>query len=449
MDIIYPEIPVESSSYFTASTAAGLLDIRAHNMFTLPWQYLKWAGYLCINKKYARRFSVERFISKVISKYSLISGKFNSIVIGPGSGGISHIGTALNSPTLPVQTMFFQIKSMHPDNVEGYAKYASELGREILKNNRNIEILIHQDPIHDRDIVKWLLLNRIKFKQLPETYKMFIKDRLEENGTVLFIYDSFPWYWYELDEDIWFQLGGYGDVTFEEYSRGSLRVREWMEKIGAKRTYGWSMDFKKKKREESEWGTPREFFDSAQDELESMGVNWVEIEVKHPSELGLLGTLMWIKRNEKDGKSYGYIVENFWVHSTSAAADSRYIPYWAPFSDIQSIKYCEEHLSKVVESYDIEKRAILGRAPAYGPDIGGISQWKEAMENIFEKVELKGHISDNIYFIKPNEAILANVGYIEEMYRWAKNINIRSKGQLSIDEVLETAKDAGLKVKGG
>ena len=458
MKTIYPSVSVESSSFFTSSVAAALANIRAQSRYKYLWQYLNPSPHIIYRRKTANIINVENLANNTIKAYDILKNKkFDSIIIGPGSGGLADIANAMNSPMLPVHTMVIEMRifnPIRPDDIQRYAKGGSELGKIILKNNKNIDIVIHDDVIHDRTMIRWHLINRIKFKKLPKAYDFFIKKFLKKNGTIIFIENTQSWKQYRINKNIWFQLGGYGGIKFEEYINGSERIDKWLKKSIQRHRGGWSLDYPVKEMPESEWGTPIGLGEDIKDYCKKNKLKFIKIQTDHITNLSLLSSYLWYERNKKDGYSNGYSIGTFWAHSPTASALSRYIPYWAPWPDELTLNIVNNHLKKMLTDFDVPKKAIFARHGAIGPDIVGIRGWKNMLRNHFNKkdIELHGSLTNLVYNgIKKRVHSLATLNsiesYIKNITIQAKRVNNKSNPSLTTNDLINIARKTGLKIK--
>jgi len=454
MKTIYPSICVESSSFFTSSVAAALVNIRAQSRYRYLWHYFKPSPHVIYRRKTANTINVENLANNVIKAYDVLENKkFDSIIIGPGSGATADIANAMNAPLLPVHTMVIELRLFNPikpDDIKKYLREGSELAKIILKNNKNIDIVIHDDVIHDRTMVKRYLINRIKFKKLPKAYDSFIRKFLKKNGTIIFIENTQSWKQYKINKNIWFQLGGYGGIEFEEYVNGSERINNWLRKSIQRHRGGWSLNYSVEQRPESEWGTPRGLDMDIKDYCRKNKLRFIKIKTKHITNLSLLSAYLWYERNKKDGKSNGYSIGTFWAHSPTASALSRYIPYWAPWPDESTLRIADSHLNKMINDFDVPKKVIFARHGAIGPDIVGIRGWKIMLRKHFDKknIKLHGSLTNLVYNrIKRRVHSLATLNsiesYIKNITTWAKKLDKKSKDSLTINDLIRIARKLG------
>ncbi|MDD5086446.1 MAG: hypothetical protein PHV16_01710 [Candidatus Nanoarchaeia archaeon] len=457
MKTIYPRIAIESSSFFTTAVAAALADIRAQSTYKYLWHYLKPSPHIFYTEKMGEKADVNKLAENVIECYDILGDKkFDYIIIGPGSGGAADLANAMNAPLLPVHTMVIELRlfnPIQPDDIERYVKEGTNLAERILKKNKDIDIVIHDDVVHDRSTIKWYLINRIKFKKLPDVYNKFIKRFLKKDGTIIFIDNKEKWEQYNIKKNIRFQLGGYGGINFKEYIKGSKRIDEWLKKSNQPHRGGWKLNYKTEKRPESEWGTPVGLDKNTKDYCKKNNIKFIEIETKNINEISLLSAYLWHERNRKGKGSKGYSIGTFWAHSPTASALSRHIPYWVPWPDEKTIKITDNHFRKMINDFDVPKKMIFARYGAIGPDIVGIQGWEDMLKKYFkeENIKLHGSLTNLVYNgLKKKVHSLATLKsietYIKNITTWAKTMNSKSKPSLNADDLISISKKLKLKV---
>jgi len=436
MKNLYPTLPFESSCFFATAAAASLVRARA-TIHRYPASYIKPSPFVLLRKSSVAKANVEKLMSRVLGVYDALGNeKFDFLVIGSGSGASANFCGAMHAPLLPVHTMVVKLQRMDPDDMQRYADETVKHAKTVVKNNDGIEVVIHQDPIHDRPFVSNFLIIRMKFTKLLGVYKSFIEARLKKGGTLVFLRCSYPWKWYKLADKIWFQLGGYGDIGYEEYANGSDRIDRWLERVGEKHHGGWGMQLETETKEESEWGTNMGIEEDAKRFCEENGYNFMSFDFKHPCDCSLLASYLW---NEKNERSRGFMLDTFWTFSPTAAKISRYIPYWAPWPDEGTLKVVDAHVEKLKE-LDAPEKVIFGRHPAFGPDIAGISTWKKMLERHFDEVKLCGHLSDDVDSVGIIEGAGAITDYIKKTTKWAEKVNGESGKVLTLDDLKAAAK---------
>jgi len=453
---IYPRISVESSSFFVTTTAAGLMNIRAQSSQRNILRYLGLSNFDFFSVERAENVRVDEQVKMMLHPYTRIKDrKFKRVLVGAGSGATAHIANCLDCPMLPSHTMVAKnlIIPMNPDNKEDYLKLAVRIAQLILAHNKGIEIIIHYDPIHDRLWLERYVINRIKFLEVNQAYRDFFEERIEKEGDIIFVYNSQKFDYYKIADNIFLQLGGYGGISQQEYENGSETIDSWLEKSHSSKRGGWKFDYEKTSNEESEWGTRKEFCNNVREYCKEKGYNFIEVNINHIMEASLLAACLWHLRNNKDGRSNGFLIETSWAHSPTAAAMSRYVPYWIPWADYSSMAIADAHLKQLTK-LDIPRVAKFARYAELGPDIAGMKEWASVLGKYFgENIECFGDRTEINYPSgrRDIELFITRLfeipGFIESVTEWAEQINAKSSAEVSTQEFTVTAKKLGLNVK--
>ncbi|MCR4392085.1 MAG: hypothetical protein NUV94_04750 [Candidatus Acetothermia bacterium] len=105
---------------------------------------------------------------------------------------------------------------MDPDDLGTYLSTAhGAMG--YLRPDGRFELIVHCDPIHDRDLVAHACLIRVQLLALPEAYRKFIRNHLAPGGTLILAEGTYPWPQVALAPGVWLQVGGLGGISPEEY----------------------------------------------------------------------------------------------------------------------------------------------------------------------------------------------------------------------------------------
>src|SRR5690606_19361875 len=94
---------------------------------------------------------------------------------------------------------------------------------------------------------------RVKQLLLDDHYKKFMLQNLEENATIYIVDCRKSWPVTKVDERHYFQFGGLGGNTIEEYQNGSKRIEDYLKQEGSKFTK-WITPPVDKLMPEAEWG---------------------------------------------------------------------------------------------------------------------------------------------------------------------------------------------------
>ncbi|MEM2121038.1 MAG: hypothetical protein QXU20_00030 [Candidatus Woesearchaeota archaeon] len=440
--VLYPKIPVESSSFFFESCIANQFKDKASPIPRIASSFLP-GDFLYYSNSRISKISIEKLSKKMLSDINFLKQKrFDYLLIGPGSGALADISSTLNTIFLPTHTTLIKatLKFMKIDNIRDYMNTCEKIGKLILKKNKNIDIVLHYDPIHDRALLKHYLVFRTKFLEINNTYSTIINDFLNKEGTIIYFENKQPWPWHFICENVWLQLGGYGGLSFEEYQGVSERLSTIVDKVV------WRLSSEKRLKYDSEWGSSKEFGDSIRDFCNNNGYNFYRITSKHIMELSLFSSMLFY--NAFKPKLNGFLIENFWAYSATAAQLSRMLPYWIPWPDTISTYKAHSHLKKLLR-LDIPKTARIGRFSALGPDILSVEQWNNTFKNIFDRTQFYGAVGDvgfkGLMALKHSFYNLLRVpNFVDYIYKLSMIINSPEKNPITKEEILKTAKKSGL-----
>ena len=189
--------------------------------------------------------------------------RYDAVVLGDPSGGTAHLAALLGAPLLPPCYLLGARHRIDPDDIDAYIATARK-ALQGMRRRKDIEVIVHYDPLHDRDLVANASLFRIRALDLPEAYRRFLERYLRPGGTILIAEDTYTWPQAELFPGVWLQIGGLGDVSPEEYLRRFSPPGDTV----------W--------RRESEWGTPEGFVLAAEEFAREKGFKVLRLAFSHP-----------------------------------------------------------------------------------------------------------------------------------------------------------------------
>lgn len=419
------------------------------------------------------KLNIEREAQKIIIKYEKILGprKFDYIVVGAPSGGISHFSMAINAPYLPchfLKTPIYRrnwwLRSNDPDDIKKYFKRSMEIINAIWKINKDCEIIIHYDPIHDRWIVSNGNTLRFKFQALPQAYKQFIRNHLNKDGTIIFTNVQQLWGQYIIRDRLFFQVGGANGYSYKDFIQGSSNIDLWLQENKSKHRGGWDLNqynlgtFEIQERPESEWGNPLELKNSTEEFCVNEGFNYLCISTNNYNLSGLLGTYAFYRKFRKSNHlPRGFGIEIYVTGLNSAISRSHYLPIWLVFTPKGSLGYLERFLIQLNKDLpDVPSNFLLVPFPAgfktqkpHWPDSVLLSDWKKTIQNNVKELKMlqvlgykKGEIKTGILgqaFKMPK--------IFEEAYNWGRKFSLEKTENLDIEDIKWVINKSGLKIE--
>jgi len=295
-----------------------------------------------------------------LHREALAGKKVDRLFLGASNGGSLCLADIMHTPILGSGLNILVARRSDPDDVEGFIEFGRGLAESFLANNRHVEAVIHVDPIHDRTNLPEVLHFRVKF-WLPEAYRAFIRDHLNEGGDLVLFDVQEPWLHYKLDERLYYQAGGLDDVTPEEFAFGSKRIDEWLEEMGASHRGGWGIEGEKPfKRFDDEFGSSPEMASEMKEFSEEEGYNFVQIKARRCHDLSALCTYLIHKAMmEKKIKPRGVLLEQYTQCVPLAVRRLALLPFWAISGFRASFNDTRKMLDVVFDEYLDEAQELI------------------------------------------------------------------------------------------
>ena len=276
-----------------------------------------------------------------LEDYANLEGRYPAVVLGVGMGGATaHLSLALNAPFLP-QAFVMTLKNGSVDgNVHRYVNLSKDLARKITYANPELMSIQHYDPIHDGWLVRSVNHLRLKLTGLPEGYKQFIRSKLNPSGEVIYLEGQANWLRYRLGEKNVFQVGGWGDISAEEFLNGSERIKRYCAQERLTQTDWRLEEYPLEEGRESEWGSEAGLKESLQSFCEQEGYRFVCISFDDPNDFSRLAFTALDKQFKMNGVDpSGTIIEMFSQYDPAAPMRYGLLPIWLIFNTNDSLRY--------------------------------------------------------------------------------------------------------------
>lgn len=312
--------------------------------------------------------------------YFDLEGPFDTIIIGAALGGAAaHIAAILGAPFLPQPFVLGFQGGSASDSIDEHCARAIQLVDPILKNNADIQIISHFDPVHDGWLTRWMNHVRIKLLRIPPAYQEFIQQNLKPGGTILYLNCQAEWLQYELGERHKYQVGGWGGIPAEEFYQGSERIDDGMKSIGSDHRGGWQLEgFKLETAFESEWGSVPGLLQSTQEFAERNGICFECIQFKHPHDYSRLAFKAHQEIYARWGVSpQGVLVEMFTQYDPVTVLRGGLLPLWLIFNTNDSLAFLKEHAADFPAARPVLFSALTTFSRT--PDLVPWSKWSAAL----------------------------------------------------------------------
>ena len=358
------ESPESSSPLVTRAVAAGLKGYAFIPYQIAPWQRTalhalarfpaktsrfvisRFESFSGLDPKKLHGLSIDTLAEERIADYRNLNSQFPAITVGAALGGASaFLSLALHGPFLPQAFVVTLKGGSISGESDTYFQRAASLAKELAEQNPTVMTIQHYDPIHDEWMTRRVNHLRFKLLDLPESYKRFIRKRLQSGGTVCFLDCQARWLRFRVGKRSVFQVGGWGDISAEEYLEGSKRIHEYARRTGLKTT-SWRLDgFPIEHGPESEWGTEPGLGEAIKTFCEQEGYRFICIQLPEPHEFSRLAFNSMQALLEQEGsQASGVLIEMFSQFDPISCLHSGLLPLWLVFNTWDSLSFLKSML---------------------------------------------------------------------------------------------------------
>jgi hypothetical protein len=394
------ESPDSASPIVTRAVAAGLSGEISTTYSIQSWQrpVLRALGFF---PQSVARYSISRFqalggldpqrlvgisLNQVIhgrlEDYAGLHEQFDTITIGAALGGASaHLALSLHSLFLPVAFVFTLKGGATDGNARAYYQRSADMASEIAKHNPEIVTIQHFDPVHDGWLTKYVNHLRVKLVNIPSAYTEFIQGKLKPGGTICYLDCGAQWLRYRVGERSYFQVGGWGDITAQEFLEGSPRIDRYRREANLEHE-NWQLDgFNIETGAESEWGCENQLGEALQDFCKQYGYRFVRISLPEPQDYSRLAFHAVARQLRLEGRQpTGVLVEMFTQFDASSVVLSGLLPVWLIYNTWDSLAYLKE----MVVNFPSGKPVFFSPLGTYSmtPDIVPWKNWESLFQGL-------------------------------------------------------------------
>jgi hypothetical protein len=356
------ESPESSSPIVTRSVAAGLHNEYC-NIYPLPgWQRIileilgrlpqeatriaihRFEALAGIDPTSVASITVEDLAMERLNDYMGMEGPFPVVVAGSALGGASaHLALMLGGPFLP-QAFVVTLRGGAPrGDVKQYLKLSADLALNIARRNPSLVTIQHFDPVHDGWLTRSVNHLRFKLIDLPNSYRTFLKRALAKDGAIVYLDCRAQWLRYRLDERSFFQVGGWGAISAQEYLTGSDRLDLFARSAGLQ-SHAWALaDYPLDRGPESEWGNEAGLGEALQIFCQENGYRFIPISLLEPHDFSRLAFRAAAQTLAQAGlEPEGVVIEMFTQFDATAVQRSNLLPIWLVFNTRDSLLFLED-----------------------------------------------------------------------------------------------------------
>lgn len=274
---------------------------------------------------------------------------YPGVMIGSANGAAVYLSTALGMPWLP-QTFLIPIGrsggALHPDELKKDIAMTRESARRLLENNPDLQVNQMHDPVQDRLMVERMAYFRVKRIGLGETFTRFLETRLPRGATILVLDCQYQWPMAKLGDRHYFQLGGFGGISAQEYLKGGARVSRFL-RAQHSPVRRWDPPKITGYRPEAEWGFEPALLEGIRKIARKRGYRIKRLIIKDPEDMSpmVADLYRWwyrqrgIPDNRLLAESF-ILLEPYWCLRTGS------VPFWLTFNTLSSADRLEKYLNK-------------------------------------------------------------------------------------------------------
>lgn len=249
-------------------------------------------------------------------------------------------------------------------------------GQRFLAANPGMALHHMHDPVQDRLMIAGMAYFRVKFRQLPEPYRVFLAECLEPGGTVVVVDCTRKWPVTTVGDRHVFQFGVLGGATEREFQHGSSRVVEFLRRQGARRDR-WLPPIADQESPEAEWGFAEPLAAGIDAVATELGLKVERLRFGEPEDASpLIAELFRHWYTDQGLPSSRLIVSSFLLMDPMLTIRTRSVPYWALFGTQPSLDRLTGYLSGASAYDDIRLTVFPHGARSIG--LPSAEQWRAA-----------------------------------------------------------------------
>ncbi len=336
---------------FAGAGKAPNSELAARVVNALPWQlqrfiYVKGSAVEAIRPDKLGDVQAEEFARWVTGLYP--KKQYPAILIGSAGGATVHLAAAMGIPWLP-QTFLIPVQNAEHLSVDEpiqRMEWAGKVAKPLLDNNPQLQLHHMMDPNQDRPMLEAISYFRSKILQLGPAYEAFLREHLAPDGVIFVVECGKPWPTTRVDSRHYFQFGGLGGNSWEEYAHGGPRVAEFLERSGS-RYKQWQAPTPDGERPESEWGFAPQLGEDIARFARQHGFRVQRVVYREPEDASpfVADLHRWWYRQRgmaADRLLMGmfFLFEPYWTLRTGS------VPFWLAFNAQPSLDFVGDYLQK-------------------------------------------------------------------------------------------------------
>jgi hypothetical protein len=336
-----------------------------------------WAGWWNASpQKVVNDVRAETMSRWVLSQYP--RRRYPAAMIGSCNGAMTYLSAALGIPWLPQTLLVCLQHPTDPDQPHQAMEWAREPVKRLLYHNPDLKVYQLHDPNQDRVKVPRVIYFRLKRTRLGETYKQFLRENLQPGATLFTLDCQYKWLSTQVDDRHFFQFGGTGHLTPEDYFDHSPQIAEFLQRNHSTQQY-WNPPAADGWFPESEWGYDPDLSQDIEQFAQENGFRVQKIEFYHPQDLSpMVAELYRWWYRERGMPDDRLFAQSFVYLQPWWTLRFGFVPFWTVFNDQTSANKLREYLDTSSPYASIYANLFSNGIHALG--VAPIEQWRSILE---------------------------------------------------------------------
>lgn len=339
----------------------------------------------------------------VVSQYP--RQQYPAMMIGSSNGAAIHLCAALGIPWLPQTLLVCMKHRTDPDAPKQALEWGKPLADRLLKNNPDLDIYQMHDPNQDRLKVPAVGYFRLKRTRLGDTYKLFLRENLAPGATLFLLECQNTWLSTRVSDRHYFQVGGKGGLTPEEYFENSPKIRDFLQQQGSSHE-SWDCPTPDGWLPESEWGFEPALREDVETFAREQGFRVRRIVLDYPQDMSPFVAELyrwWYQQrglpnsDEVSPAENRLLVESFVYLQPWWTLRIGLVPFWIVFNDQTSLERLTHYLDSSRPYDEIYLNLFSNGIRSLG--IASIEEWRSALTRAQNHGQLIG-VNEQTY---PND----------------------------------------------
>lgn len=394
------ESPESSSPIVTRAVAAGLSGQYCPAYQFEPWKRAalqllglfpqnlarfvisRFERFSGLPRAAVENLAIDNLVEERLHDYQELKGPFPCIILGSALGGTSaHLALALGGPFLP-QAFVLSLQGGAKDgDIQTYFQRSVSLARRITDRNPHVLSIQHYDPIHDEWMTRYVNHLRLKLLYLPIKYQDFIERNLSAGGSVCYLDCEATWLRYRIGPSNVFQVGGWGDISADEFIQGSQRLESYCKAIGLPKKRWMLPEFPLEVGPESEWGSEPGMAEAVEQFCTQKGYRFIHIRLPQPQDFSRLAFHSVRLALEKENRTpAGVLIEMFSQFDATAIRKSGLLPLWLVFNTLDSLNFLKTMRSEFPTGKPVFFSPLATFTPT--PDLTPWNEWQAVLDGL-------------------------------------------------------------------